>query len=142
MEDQIIDVACRAADKFVTTYYEAIDSNRHLLSQLYGKQSVMVWNGNPLGSVAEITDFQAKLPPCTHKVISYDAQPVKIGAGINLMVTVNGEAKYGDHGFRPFSQIFMLTKQETQCKATLTQMSSILIRFALFEFFPPHEQKE
>ena len=115
MDDQIIDVSCRAADKFVTAFYDAIDSNKHTLSQLYGPKSIMLWNGNPLGP-AQIIEFLLKLPISTHNILSYDSHPVQASNGVNILVSVNGVVTYKNMSKKLFNQSFLLTKEETgQC---------------------------
>ena len=118
MDDQIIDVSSRAADKFIVAYYEAIDSNKHLLSQLYSKKSIMLWNGNPLGPL-QIIEFLLRLPASTHTILSYDAHPCLSTSGVNVLLTVNGVVQFKNLAKKLFNQCFLLTKEESgQCTLT------------------------
>ena len=56
--------------------------------------------------------YQEKLPPSSHQIYSYDAQPVMdefVGGQKTVVVHVGGSVKYGTERPRPFQQNFLLT---------------------------------
>ena len=56
--------------------------------------------------------YQEKLPPSSHSIYSYDAQPVMdefVGGQKTVAVHVGGSVKYGAERPRPFQQNFLLT---------------------------------
>jgi NTF2-related export protein 1/2 len=115
METQVFDVASRAADKFITTYYKSIDQQRHLLEKLYGQQSILLWNGNPYSSSSQIVLFLQSLPITEHEILSYDSQPIILQQNMDIVVQVYGVVIYNTKDRKGFSQTFVLTKQETAC---------------------------
>jgi NTF2-related export protein 1/2 len=111
----VVDVACRAADKFVSTYYKSLDSQRHILEKLYGIQSILLWNGNPYSGSSQIAHFMMSLPTSEHEILGYDSQPILTQPNqMDLLVSVHGAVKFPDSK-RHFNQVFVLTKQESSC---------------------------
>jgi hypothetical protein len=114
MDAQVVDVACRAADKFVSTFYKSIDTQRHLLEKLYGQQSILLWNGNPSSGATAIAQFLTSLPISEHEILGYDSQPIIQKNTLDVLVSVNGVVQFGDLR-NNFNQVFVLTKQESAC---------------------------
>lgn len=56
------------SEAFVASYYGAWDNDRPMLARLYRPQSRIVWNGNPLSGVLEMSQFVEKMPASKHEV--------------------------------------------------------------------------
>lgn len=130
----LIDEACRTAKAFVDRYYDKVDSKRPTLSKIYLDAATLSWNGNRIdGKVIsnlsvnnvlyrflfyvqgpeDIQKFyQEKLPPSSHQIYTFDAQPVLdefVGGQKTVAVHVGGSVKFGVERPRPFQQNFLLT---------------------------------
>jgi len=109
----IIDEACRTAKAFIDRFYDKVDSKRPTLAKIYLDAATLSWNGNRIDGPEDIQKFyQEKLPPSSHQIYSYDAQPVMdefVGGQKTVVVHVGGSVKYGTERPRPFQQNFLLT---------------------------------
>ena len=77
------------------------DKQRHLLHQMYAKEPLILWNGNPVQ-----LDFYSQLPPTEHDIQSFDGQ-IHLG---QMMVMVSGQVNS-----KLFSQTFVLTQHQGTC---------------------------
>lgn len=108
---EVVDSSCKAAVKFVNTYYDFLDNKRNLLPKLYGDNAVMLWNGNPFQGSPSITEFLTSFPDSKHKILSFDAQPILQG---NVLLQVSGSVSYptsqqqDERQPKAFSQSFIL----------------------------------
>jgi NTF2-related export protein 1/2 len=107
MDPQVIDISCKAAVKFVSTFYDTIDRKRHLIQKLYFESSILLYNGNPFSTSQQIFQFLLSLPASKHEILTIDAQPLNS----DLLVQVAGRVTYGEQKDSQFSQIFCLTQQ-------------------------------
>ncbi|KAI9098791.1 hypothetical protein DFS34DRAFT_89767 [Phlyctochytrium arcticum] len=85
-------VTSRAADNFVSTYYNLIDRQRHLLAQVYKPSSAVLWNGTAMTG-EQVGAFVLGMPVSDHSIHGYDGQPI-LDRG-QILVTVTGTVKYG-----------------------------------------------
>lgn len=106
--DQIIDISCKAAVKFTTTYYDALDSKRHLLPKLYSSNAIFIFNGNLIDSNL-IPEFHSSLPLTKHEILAFDCQAILEN---DLLVVISGQVAYGSKKHL-FSQTILLRREST-----------------------------
>ncbi|MFH4982901.1 hypothetical protein AB6A40_009610 [Gnathostoma spinigerum] len=70
------ETTCKDADKFAKLFYDALDRKRSKMNFLYVDESTLVWNGNPVCGVENITKFLEALPQTTHNIVSMDAHAI------------------------------------------------------------------
>ncbi|KAI8900305.1 hypothetical protein BC833DRAFT_618608 [Globomyces pollinis-pini] len=115
MNSQVIDITGKAADKFISSFYNSYDSKRNLVSSYYAEQSIMLWNGNPFSGSQQINTFILSFPTTEHVILSYDAQPIpQLKDDMDFMLTVYGTVAYGKSKPKKFSEVFVLTKHNSQ----------------------------
>ena len=110
MEQEIIEAAAKTADVFISSYYKTLDENRQDAAKFYSPQCVFLWNGNPLSGQNLVAQFIQAMPKPAHEILGYDAQPMVLPHGINILLQVTGTVKHDDHPLKSFSQTFILTK--------------------------------
>ncbi|KAG6830900.1 hypothetical protein H0H92_014051 [Tricholoma furcatifolium] len=73
-----VEIATRAAQKFVHIYYDTYDSTNRLndLPQYYRDSSSLVWNGKPFQGTAGIRELIEKMPSTKHEIQSFDCHPI------------------------------------------------------------------
>merc|ERR1712029_771504 len=106
----IIDEACRTAKAFIDRFYDKVDSKRPTLAKIYLDAATLSWNGNRIDGPEDIQKFyQEKLPPPSHQIYSYDAQPVMdefVGGQKTVVVHVGEVSSMEQRGRDLFSRIF------------------------------------
>jgi hypothetical protein len=83
-----------------------------MLSQLYGNQSILLWNGNPQQGAQAINEFYQKFPTCKHEITSYDAQPLFQFNQMSVVVHIHGSVSHAGEKSINFTQVFILIKEE------------------------------
>ncbi|KDN38701.1 NTF2-like protein [Tilletiaria anomala UBC 951] len=95
----LLEFAVKAAETFVSAYYQAADSPQRLqiLPTLYLADSSIVWNGNPISGNQEFAALLQQMPSTKHDVQSFDCHPLGGGQQApnmwqvpSLMLTVSG----------------------------------------------------
>lgn len=110
------DLACRAAEEFVSLYYETIDKRRRQLIKLYMDTATLVWNGNPISGQNALIEFFEMLPSSEFSVNMFDCQPVHELATQGqktVLVVAHGSVKFEGNKHHYFNQIFLLTLHTT-----------------------------
>uniref|UniRef100_A0A8C5QJN2 NTF2-related export protein n=1 Tax=Leptobrachium leishanense TaxID=445787 RepID=A0A8C5QJN2_9ANUR len=111
-----VDLACRAAEEFVTLYYETIDKRRRQLIKLYMDTATLVWNGNAISGQAPLIEFFEMLPSSEFQVNMFDCQPVHEQATQGqktVLVVAHGTVKFEGNKQHYFNQNFLLTLHAT-----------------------------
>lgn len=83
--------------------------------------AVAIWNGNGLNGNNNIQDFIQKLPSTSHRVLTFNAQPIVDEMAPNqnaIMILVSGKIQHfnsttNDHHFQ---QTFLIYAQEDKWK--------------------------
>ncbi|XP_053555122.1 NTF2-related export protein 2 isoform X2 [Bombina bombina] len=107
-----VDLACRAAEEFVTLYYETIDKRRRQLIKLYMDTATLVWNGNPISGQNDLIEFFEMLPSSEFHVNMLDCHPVHDQATQGqktVLVVTHGSVKFEGNKQQYFNQQFLLT---------------------------------
>ncbi|KAG2220976.1 hypothetical protein INT45_006509 [Circinella minor] len=114
-----INLAEQSSEQFIKLFYQNYDTQRNLLGNLYREDSAVVWNGNAVSGLQQLSEFLSRLPASQHEIIAYDCQP--IAATMNtqgvcgILINVHGDVKYGDSpGKKSFSQTITLMPVEGQ----------------------------
>jgi len=124
-----------AAEKFVESYYAALQSSRATLSSFYSPPSAMpdgkplpaiVFNGNIISDAAAFQAmFEKQMPPAHYEVQSYDCHVLNpnhtavgfeassggSGKNMTILLMVSGYVKFGEHreaAMRGFSETIVL----------------------------------
>ncbi|WVZ68556.1 hypothetical protein U9M48_017484 [Paspalum notatum var. saurae] len=102
------------ARAFVEYYYRTFDADRAALAALYGRTSVLSFEGHAVAGAEEIARKLAQLPfqQCRHSVCTVDCQPSPAFPG-SILVFVSGNLQLAgeEHQLR-FSQMFQLVPSE------------------------------
>jgi NTF2-related export protein 1/2 len=113
-ESTMIELSCKAAETFVKSiFYEIFDSKRAEIHRVYREQSIVCWNGRPLGGLSTIVNFFQSLPTTQHVIESFDCQlmPIPGQDALNsIMIEVVGKVSYAKGKPQSFSQTFILTR--------------------------------
>lgn len=91
------------------------------ISRLYLENAVAIWNGNGLNGNNNIQDFILKLPSTSHRVLTFDAQPIvnEIAPNQNaIMILVCGKVQHFNSTTNGhyFQQTFVIYAQEDKWK--------------------------
>ncbi|KAG9244959.1 hypothetical protein BJ878DRAFT_503758 [Calycina marina] len=125
-EDVLVRVSTQAADDFVKTYYQALDSAKNLAS--FYIQAADIWlNGNNIPDPQQLqTFFKDKVGNCQYDAQSHDCSvlnqncnigapdnalgPSSDGSKMSILVLVSGSVKYKDSSdeARGFTESFTL----------------------------------
>lgn len=133
------DLACETAEQFIKTFYDRLDTKRHLIGKLYLDTAVISWNGNKIQGnecliwddssslsflswipgAAELQKFMTeKLPATEHELMALDAQPVLSEAVVGqttIVVTTAGSVRFlnskSGKVAKNFQHSFILTAQ-------------------------------
>jgi hypothetical protein len=73
-------------------------------------------------------------PVSNHEIVSYDAHPLFQSNSMSVLINCNGKVSFAEGIFKKFNQVFVLTKQDTQCISHLTQMLLVAMFFVLCNF--------
>lgn len=83
---------------------------------------MVIWNGNTKCGASDIMNFYQSLPGTTHKVLSFDCQPMSSTSSIgssSVLVSCLGSVKFdGQTQEQRFSQNFLLNKEGAVWKVT------------------------
>ncbi|KAJ8651828.1 hypothetical protein O0I10_012592 [Lichtheimia ornata] len=116
---EVVSIAERSTEQFVSLFYEQYDKQRNLLGNLYRDNSAILWNGNAFSGASQFAEFLSRLPASQHEITAYDCQP--IAATMNpqgtcgILINVTGMVKYENSpGKQSFSQTFMLVPDQNQ----------------------------
>ncbi|XP_042638440.1 NTF2-related export protein 2 [Orycteropus afer afer] len=133
-----VDQACRAAEEFVSIYYETMDKRRRVLPRLYLDKATLIWNGNVVTGLDALTNFFETLPSSEFQVNMLDCQPVHGKIGIfqeqatpsqtTVLVVTSGIVKFDGNKQHYFNQNFLLTAQSTPHN-TVWKIASDCFRF-------------
>nr|KAF6492676.1 nuclear transport factor 2 like export factor 2 [Molossus molossus] len=126
-----VDQACRAAEEFVSIYYETMDKRRRLLTRLYLDKATLIWNGNVVTGLEALANFFEVLPSSEFQVNMLDCQPVHeqaTQAQTTVLVVTSGTVKFDGNRQHFFNQNFLLTAQTTPDN-TVWKIASDCFRF-------------
>nr|XP_021484198.1 NTF2-related export protein 2 [Meriones unguiculatus] len=111
-----VDQACRAAEEFISIYYETMDKRRHALIRLYMDEATLLWNGNAVTGLEALANFFETLPSSEFQINMLDCQPVHEQATqskTTVLVVTSGAVKFDGNKQHFFNQNFLLTAQKT-----------------------------
>uniref|UniRef100_A0A8D2D7E8 NTF2 domain-containing protein n=1 Tax=Sciurus vulgaris TaxID=55149 RepID=A0A8D2D7E8_SCIVU len=126
-----VDQACRAAEEFVSIYYETMDKRRRALTRLYLDKATLIWNGNVVTGLDALSKFFEMLPSSEFQVNMLDCQPVHEQATqsqTTVLVVTSGIVKFDGNKQHYFNQNFLLTAQSTP-NSTVWKIASDCFRF-------------
>lgn len=114
-QQQLVQQVSAKALQLVHMYYECLDNpnRRQEWTSFYvpfpTEHPLLIWNGHPLHSIAEVTEYAQKLPPTKHVTSSIDAQPL-MGTH-DFIVTIQGTVTYDQVHKRRYFQRITAVKQ-------------------------------
>ncbi|KAM9106739.1 NTF2-related export protein 2-like [Megaptera novaeangliae] len=111
-----VDQACKAAVEFVNIYNETMDKRRWALTRLYLDKATLIWNGNVVTGLEDLTNFFDMLPSSEFQVNMLDCKPVHeqaTQAQTTVLVVTSGTVKFDGNRQHYFNQNFLLTAQST-----------------------------
>ncbi|XP_012307136.1 NTF2-related export protein 2 isoform X1 [Aotus nancymaae] len=126
-----VDQACRAAEEFVSIYYDTMDKRRQALTRLYLDKATLIWNGNIVSGLDALNNFFDMLPSSEFQVNMLDCQPVHEQATqsqTTILVVTSGTVKFDGNKQHYFNQNFLLTAQSTP-NNTVWKIASDCFRF-------------
>ncbi|XP_042543317.1 NTF2-related export protein 2-like [Dipodomys spectabilis] len=126
-----VDQACRAAEEFVSIYYDTMDRRRRALPRLYLDEATLIWNGNVVTGLEDLANFFEMLPTSEFQVNMLDCQPVHgqaTQAQSTVLVVTSGTVKFDGNRQHYFNQNFLLTTQPTP-RSTVWKIASDCFRF-------------
>ncbi|XP_042546010.1 NTF2-related export protein 2 isoform X1 [Dipodomys spectabilis] len=126
------DQACRAAEEFVSIYYNTMDKRRRALIRLYLDRATLIWNGNVVTGLNELRHFFEMLPSSQFQVNMLDCQPVHEHATqchSTVLVVTSGTVKFDGNKQHYFNQNFLLTAQTASNNNTVWKIASDCFRF-------------
>ncbi|KAM4887962.1 NTF2-related export protein 2-like [Thomomys bottae] len=129
-----VDQACRAAEEFVSIYYDTMDRRRRALPRLYLDEATLLWNGNVVTGLGELASFFEMLPSSEFQVTMLDCQPVHgqaAQAQSTVLVVTSGTVKFDGDRQHYFNQNFLLTTQPASGSGggTVWKIASDCFRF-------------
>eukprot|EP00727_Mastigamoeba_balamuthi_P007939 m51a1_g3766 hypothetical protein (128) ;mRNA; f:126598-127097 len=101
------------ANHFKDLYYRIFDHSRHELHGFYTDPSIIVWNGQRFDR-AQFNQFILTQPTTSHTIMALDCQPVQVPdlqPDSTMMITVSGTVSFSGATPRPFTQMFILARE-------------------------------
>jgi hypothetical protein len=105
MDNKQLDTVATVAKGAMEFYYSLLDGDQAKRAQLLERYypapqaPLMQWNGHTLAALADVQQYLASLPKTSHKVKSYDAQPLPGNTGgDSFVILIQGSVLYdGEH---------------------------------------------